>query len=75
MEPHNDIKNPYIWLIGISSAIPSILIVLVMDFYLKANLNFILSLFIVTFPIVITYYVLWNIYKKSGHYRRKIWKK
>ena len=71
MNPYNDVKNPFVWIVGISSAIPSILIISIMDFYLRANFNFIISLIIVTFPIVITYYILWNIYKKSNHYKRR----
>lgn len=80
MNPHNDFKNPYIWLIAFISIIPSIVVFFILD---RANLfhfnkNFgsyltglYLNLIISTLPILITYWIIWNKYKKSEDFRKR----
>ena len=70
MRPENDIKNPYVLMIYFLSIIPSIFIWIFFNSYLLRQ-NILIHVNAIMLPILITYWILFSLYNKSDHYKKR----
>lgn len=80
MKLPNDNKNPYVWIIGFISIIPTLIIFYLLDyiyiFHLSEifgyNLFVVLIIVIISIiPVPITYKTIWARYTKSKDFKRR----
>jgi hypothetical protein len=75
MRPENDIKNPHIWSIMVTSLIPTTILHFVFVKSIMDSFGLIGTIVVMTLPILIIYWILWTFYKKSSDFKNRYLKK